>query len=155
MPSWGYSLRSLNLDPERTAIASLRDVDMSMKKAVEVCSSIKGLTLEEARRLLRDVIALRRPIPYRRYFKKGSHKRQLQGWHSGGYPVRVCRYLLKLLDSVEANAEHKGLDTSRLVIVHAAVQKGRRIPRYMPRAFGRATRWGRQLVHVEIAVREV
>lgn len=155
MPSWGYSLRSLNLDPERTAIASLRDVDINPKKAVEVCSSIKGFTLEEARKLLRGVIALKQPIPYRRYFKKGSHKRQLQGWHSGGYPVKVCRYLLKLLDSVEANAEHKGLDTSRLVIVHAAVQKGRRIPRYMPRAFGRATRWDRQLVHLEIAVREV
>lgn len=155
MPTWGYSTGSLGLDPDRTAIASARDVDVSLKKAREVCAAIKGLPVDKARALLRGVIALKQPVPYRRYFKKGAHKRQIQGWHTGGYPVKVCRVLLKLLDSVEANAEHKGLDVDRLVVVHAAVHKGRRIPRYMPRAFGRATAWGRQLAHIELAVQEV
>ncbi|NHW44659.1 MAG: 50S ribosomal protein L22, partial [Candidatus Verstraetearchaeota archaeon] len=52
------------------------------------------------------------------------------------------------------NAENKGLDVERLVIVHAAAHKGPVIRKYIPRAFGRATPFFQQLVHIEVAVKE-
>jgi len=149
MPTWRYSVE---LDPERTAKASLRDVSMSYKATVETLRLIKGLRLEDAKRVLQEVIAMRRPVPFRRYNGKVAHKRGIQG--AGRYPVKVAKNLLRLLENLENNAEFKGLDVSRLWIVHAAAHKGPRIRGYMPRAFGRATPWDDQLVHVEVIAEE-
>ncbi len=155
MPTWRYSVKGL--DPERTAIASGRDLNISLKEAYEVLNVIRGMRLDEARRLLEEVIALKQPIPFKRYNKKVPHHRGLERWKwpSGRYPVKVCRELIKILDNVENNAINKGLDPERLKIIHAAAQKGPVLKKYTPRAFGRATRWFRRLTHIEIAVMEV
>jgi len=155
MPSWGYSIK--NLDPEKTAIASGRDLNISWKEAVEVCKVIRGMKLSDAKKLLEDVIALKQPIPYRRYHGKIPHHRGLERWKwpAGRYPVKVAKEILKVLNNVENNAENKGLDVERLKIIHAAAHKGPIIKKYTPRAFGRATAWFRRLTHVEIAVMEV
>lgn len=149
MPTWRYSVE---LDPERTAKASLRDVSMSYKATVETLKLLKGKSLEEARKILESIAALRTPVPFRRYSGKVAHKRGVPG--AGRYPVKVARHLLRLLDNLENNAEFKGLDVTRLRIVHAAAHKGPKVKRYMPRAFGRATPWYDQLVHVEIYAEE-
>jgi len=146
MPHWGYSLKEL--DEARTVKASLREVDVSPKWSREVCRAIIGLTIPEAKRLMEDVIAMRRMIPYRRYKKKRAHHAQTKG--PGGYPVKVARYMLKLLESLEANADFKGLDPDDVVIIHAAAHKGRRIRKFIERAFGRATPYDKQLVHIEV-----
>ena len=106
------------------------------------------MKLPEARKLLEDVVARRRMIPYRRYNKNRAHHRQAKG--PGGYPVKVAKLMLKLLDSLEANADFKGLDPDEVVIVHAAAHKGRRIRKYIERAFGRATPYDKVLVHIEV-----
>jgi len=146
MPHWEYSVKEL--DEARTVKASLREVDVSPKWSREVCRAIVGLTIPEARRLMEDVIAMKRMIPYRRYKKKRAHHAQTKG--PGGYPVKVARHMLKLLDSLEANAEFKGFDPDEVVIVHAAAHKARRLRKFMPRAFGRATPYDKQLVHIEV-----
>ncbi|MCD6369213.1 MAG: 50S ribosomal protein L22 [Thermoproteales archaeon] len=149
---WGYSVQ--DLDPIRTAIASGRDLRISWKHAVEVCDAIRGLKLEEAERLLTDVIEMKRPIPFKRFNKKVAHRRQLSGWPSGRWPVKAAKEILKVLKNAEANAEYKGLDIDRLWVVHAAAHKSIKIRKYIPRAFGRATPYFQQLVHVEIALEE-
>jgi len=146
MPHWGYSVQEV--DKARTVKASLREVDVSPKWSREVCRAILGLKLPEARKLLEDVVARRRMIPYRRYNKNRAHHRQTKG--PGGYPVKVAKLMLKLLDSLEANADFKGLDPDDVVIVHAAAHKGRRIRKYIERAFGRATPYDKVLVHIEV-----
>ena len=146
MPHWEYSVKEL--DEARTVKASLREIDVSPKWSREVCRAIVGLTIPEARRLMEDVAAMRRMIPYRRYKKKRAHHAQTKG--PGGYPVKVARHMLKLLDSLEANAEFKGFDPDEVVIVHAAAHKARRLRKFMPRAFGRATPYDKQLVHIEV-----
>ncbi len=151
MPRWHYST---TLDPARTAIASGRDLRISFKHAVEICSSIRGLTLEEAKKLLEDVINMKRPIPFKRYHGKLGHRKQLTKWHSGRYPVKAAKEILKILKSAEANAEYKGLNVSKLWVVHAAAHKGTKIRKYIPRAFGRATPYFKELVHVEIGLEE-
>ena len=78
-----------------------------------------------------------------------AHKSGLHKWYAGRYPQKAARYILKVLKNLEANAEYKGLDVDKLVIVHAQAKKGRVIKRYMPRAFGRATPKFQQLTTVE------
>jgi len=146
MPHWGYSVQEV--DKARTVKASLREVDVSPKWSREVCRAILGLKLPEARKLLEDVVAKKRMIPYRRYNKNRAHHGQAKG--PGGYPVKVAKLMLKLLDSLEANADFKGLDPDDVVIVHAAAHKGRRIRKFIERAFGRATPYDKVLVHIEV-----
>jgi len=145
---WKFSVQ---LDPARTAIAAGRDLRVSYKDTVELLNAIRGLKLEEAKKRLEDVIAKRKPIPYRVHNRKVGHKR---GMSAGRYPVKAAKAVLKVLLNAEANAEYKGLDASRLWVVHAAAHKGMKIKSYMPRAFGRATPWFEQLVHVELGLEE-
>ena len=143
------------MDPERTAKASLREVRISHKHAREICKAIKGMMLEDAKKFLEEVIALRRPVPFRRYKKKVPHRRGLQGFCTGRFPVKAARYILRLLKDVEANAEFKGLNTEKLKIIHAVAYPGTKIKKYFPRAFGRATPNFETLTHVEVVVLEV
>lgn len=143
----------MELEPERTAKASLRDVSMSYKLTVETLRLIKGKSIEEARRILTEIAEMKRSVPLKRYNKKVGHRSDVPG--PGRYPVKVAKNLLKLLDNLENNAEFKGLNVENLRIVHAAAHKGMKIRNYLPRAFGRATPYYDQLVHVEIIAREV
>lgn len=153
MPSWKYSVKGL--DPDRTAIASGRDLRISPKAAREICNYIRGMNLQKAKEVLREVIELKRAIPYRRHKKKIPHRRGLQGFYAGRYPVKAAAAILKVLEAVEANAEFKGLYTDRLRIVHIAAQRGPVIKKYIPRAFGRSTPYFERLTHIEVAVEEV
>jgi large subunit ribosomal protein L22 len=146
MPHYHYSVKEL--DETRTVKASLREIDVSPKWSREVCRAIVGLTIPEAKKLMEDVIAMKRMIPYRRYRKNRAHHAETKG--AGGYPVKVAKHMLKLLESLEANADFKGLDPDEVVIIHAAAHKARRIRKFMPRAFGRATPYDKQLVHIEL-----
>ncbi|MEM0441463.1 MAG: 50S ribosomal protein L22 [Candidatus Caldarchaeum sp.] len=147
MPLWRYST---TIGEKETEVrASLREVDISPKWAREVCEAIKGLTIPEAKKLLEDVVKQKRMIRYARYKKKRAHHGETKG--PGGYPVKVSRYMLKLIESLEANAEFKGLDPEKTKIVHAVSHKGRVAPKYIERAFGRSSPYNKTYVHVEVA----
>jgi len=152
MSRWSFSNK--NLDPAKTAIASGRDLRISYKHAVEICSSIRNLSLKRAKTILNEVIEKRRPIPFRRYNGKMGHRRGLEKWCAGRYPIKAAKAILKILNEAEANAEYKGLDVDNLWIVHAAAHKGTKIRKYIQRAFGRSTPYFQQLVHVEIGLEE-
>ncbi|MGC9121791.1 MAG: 50S ribosomal protein L22 [Thermogladius sp.] len=155
MPTWHYSLQLR--DESKIAKAVRYDIPVSIKYMREVVSVIRGMKLEDAKKLLENVVKLKEPIPFRRYHGKVSHKRGLAdkyGWPAGRYPVKAAKYLLELLENVGANAENKGLDKDKLVIIHIAAHKGVTLKRYMPRAFGRATPKFRRTTHVEVVVRE-
>jgi len=153
MPSWKYSIQGL--DPDRTAIASGRDLRVSHKAAREICHYVKGMRLEKAKDVLQEVVALKRPVPYRRHKKKVAHRKGVEGFDAGRYPKKAAAAILKILDQVEANAEFKGLYSDRLKIIHIASHKGRVIRNYIPRAFGRSSPYFNYLTHVEVAVEEI
>lgn len=152
MPNFKYSV--FGLDPARTAKASGRDIRISSKHAREVCNSIKGKMLFEAKEFLEAVAEMKQMVPYKRYRKHRAHHKGLHKWYTGGYPIKAARAILKVLDNVEGNATYKGLDTDSLRIIHAAAQRGRIIKRFMPRAFGRTSPKYKILTHVEIVVEE-
>lgn len=153
MPKWGYSFKET--EPEIMVKASGRDLKISPKAAREICGAICTMNFEGARRFLQDVMDKKRPVPYRRYKKKVSHKTGLMGWYAGRYPVKAAFEIMKILNGLEANAEDKGLYVENMKIIHAAAQRARIIKRYMPRAFGRSSPDFNQLCHVELIAKEI
>jgi large subunit ribosomal protein L22 len=148
MPEWGYSVKAL--DPDKSVKCAGRELKISPKASVEICRTIKGMKIGDAKTLLEEVIKKKRPIAYRRYKKEVSHKSLPERWYAGKYPVKAADRILKLLRELEANAEYKGLDLENLRIIHAASHRGRKIRAYIPRAFGRASPSFNTLSHIEL-----
>ena len=70
-------------------------------------------------------------------------------------PKSASEYLIKLLKSAVANAEHNfGMDASKLYVSECFVCPGPTLKRIMPRAQGRAFRINKRTSHVTIAVSE-
>ncbi|MHA1776264.1 MAG: 50S ribosomal protein L22 [Promethearchaeota archaeon] len=155
MPNWKISVQGL--DPDRTAIAVGRELDVSPKNTREVCNTIKGMKLETAKSYLEDVILMKKPVPFKRYNKKVGHRHGLKRFKfaSGRFPEKSARMVYEVLMNAESNAEYKGLDPERLKITHSAVMRGRKIKKYIERAHGRSTPYFRVLTHIEIVLTEI
>jgi large subunit ribosomal protein L22 len=154
LPKWGYSIIEEELDPEKTAKASGREIRVSHKAAREVCRTIKGMMLANAKTYLRDVIDKRKPVPFRRYKKKLGHRHGIEKAFAGRYPVKTAQQILHVVEAAEANAENKGLDVDRLRIFHAAAYPGMKIKQFMPRAQGRSSPKYETTTHIEIVLDE-
>jgi large subunit ribosomal protein L22 len=160
MGHWRYP-QIQGLDESKVAKAVIRDAPISFKEAFEVCKVLRGMKLSEAEELLKKVIELKEPIPYVRYKRNIAHKADLSTkwpqWKtpSGRYPVKVAKYILKLLENVKNNASVKGLNVEKLKIIHIAAHKSYYLKKWMPRAFGRATPWFKTHTSVEVIVAEV
>ncbi len=153
MPEWGYSI--INLDPAKTVKSSGRELRVSPKAAREVCTALKGKTLEQAKTYLNKVITKKQPVPYRRYNKKLGHRHGTEpGTFAARYPIKTAQKILQVLTGAEANAEFKGLDTDRLRIIHAAAYPGMKLKRFQPRALGRSSPKHQTLTHIELVLQE-
>ena len=153
MPKWGYSITDIN--QEKTAKASGRELRVSHKHAREVCRTINGMKLDQAKDYLKQVIKKKKPIPFRRFNKKVGHRHGLEKAFSGRYPVKTAAEILKVLEGAESNAEYKGLDIENLRIIHASAYPGMKIKRFIPRAFGRSSPKNNTLTHVELVLEEM
>lgn len=138
-------------DPATTARAYGKDLDVSPKSGRNVCKAIKGMPVGRAKQFLQDVADLKTPVPFLVRKRKIAHRRG-EGFGPGKYPVKVCQQFLKVLESAEANAEYKGLDTETLVITHASAYQGTVQKAYTPRAQGRATPHYNRLCNFEVVV---
>ena len=127
------------------------EIPMSPKKTYEVLNAIRGLPIERARRFLEEVVALKRPVPFRRYNQETAHH---PGTGPGRYPKKVAKNVLAVLRNAEENADYDGLDAERLYVKVAASARGKIRPASMPRAQGRATAWNEQTTNVEIVLAE-
>jgi len=149
MPARGYSITGL--DPDRTVKCSGRQLRISPKASVEICRTIRGMKLPDAKKLLERVVEKKQAIAYRHYKKEVPHRRQLtEPWFAGRFPQKAAGRLLRLLEELEANAEYRNLDTERLKIIHAAAQRANKIPRRNPRAFGRSDLLKATTTHIEL-----
>jgi large subunit ribosomal protein L22 len=153
MPKWGYSIT--DIDQEKTAKASGRELRVSHKHAREVCKTINGMKLDQAKDYLRQVIQKRKPVPFRRFNKKVGHRHGLEKAFAGRYPVKAATEILRVLEGAEANAEYKGLDMENLRIIHASAYPGMKIKRFIQRAFGRSSPRYNTLTHVELVLEEM
>jgi large subunit ribosomal protein L22 len=98
----------------KTARAMGKTLKISPKHSVEICSAIRGMEVEKAKNYLKEVIEMKKAVPFKRYNKKVGHRRGLKNWPSGMYPVKAAKEILKIVKNAEANAEYKGLDVENL-----------------------------------------
>ena len=157
MPTWDYSFQEQSYDTDRIAKASGRDLRIKPKHAREICATIKGMRVYQAKTFLEDVIQLKRSVPFRRHKKKQAHRKDLKEfkWYAGRYPIKACARIYEVLTAVESNAEYKGLDVDLCRIIHAAAHRGRIIKRYIERAHGRSSAKYKHLSHVELVIYEI
>jgi large subunit ribosomal protein L22 len=152
MPLFRYAFQSY--DPLLHIRASGREVDVSPKTTREVCRTIKGMFLNDAKQYLEGVKEKRVPVPFRRYKRGGAHRSEINGFHAGGYPIKAATKVLEVLGNLEANAEFKGRDLDRMKIIHASAARGRVLRSYTPRAQGRSSPSFNTLVHIELIATE-
>jgi large subunit ribosomal protein L22 len=141
----GYTVET---KPESTARARGYELDISPKKAYEVCNAIRGMNVEKAEKYLEDVVAQKQPVPIRRYNQETAHKKGHSG--PGRYPVKAAGAILKVIRHAKSNAEFRGFDPDELRLVHIAANRGRVIQGRMPRAHGRSTEWNEQTTTIEV-----
>ena len=139
------------LDPEKTARAYGRDLQCSPRHAENVAKAIKGMNVRKAEKLLEDIIALKKAIPFKTHNTERAHKK---GIGPGGYPVKASKKILEVLKNAINNAEYKGLDPDNMFIAHVSTYKGRVTEGYMPRAMGRSSAWNERTTNVEIIIEE-
>ncbi|MBU4535159.1 MAG: 50S ribosomal protein L22 [Euryarchaeota archaeon] len=141
-------------DKAKTAKAIGRALKISPKHAVEICRELRGMKLERAKVYLEEVIQMQKAVPFKRHNKKVGHRKGLNGWPTGRYPVKAAGHILKVLENAEANAEYKGLDSENLKIMHISSHRGFVIRGWTPRAFGRASPFNTPTTHVQIVLGE-
>jgi large subunit ribosomal protein L22 len=129
-------------------------VDVSPKTAREVCKSIRGMFVNDAKEYLQSVKEKKVPVSFRRFKKGSGHRSEINGFHAGAYPVKAATKVMEVLSNLEANAEFKGRDLDRMKIIHASAARGRIIRAYTPRAQGRSSPSFNTLVHIELIATE-
>jgi large subunit ribosomal protein L22 len=152
MARTGYSLK---IQGDDVARAKANELPISPKHAIEIGNFIKKMTTNEAIAYLEEVTALKKPIPFKRFNRNVAHKRGLDKWDAGRFPVKASKSYIRLLKSAEKNAEYLGLDIENLKIIHVSANRGRGFNAMFPRAMGRATPKRRETVNIEVVVKEV
>ncbi|SNQ60705.1 50S ribosomal protein L22P [Candidatus Methanoperedens nitroreducens] len=138
---------SIEPDPEKTSKSIGKELHISRKHAHEICSTIKGMKVDDARELLEDVSVLKQAVPYKRYKRNIPHRK---GMCTGRYPQKAARDFLRVLKNAENNARYKGLDSDNLRISHITTKTGHTFRGIFPRAQGRTTPKNHETVSVEM-----
>ncbi|MHB8566005.1 MAG: 50S ribosomal protein L22 [Nitrososphaerales archaeon] len=152
MPLFRYSFQSY--DPLLHIRASGRELDVSPKAAREVCKTIKGMLIKDAKQYLEAVKQRKAAVSFRRYKRGGAHRSEINGFHAGAYPLKAASKVLEVLNNLEANADFKGRDVDRMKIIYASALRGRVIRGFTPRAQGRSSPSFNTLVHIELIATE-
>ena len=145
---------SVDVDPDETAKAMLRERQVSHKHSKEIARELKGKTAGEAVEYLEAVVAGERSVPFRSHNSGVGHRDDIDGWDAGRYPEKAGEAFLDLLENGVANADHQGFDGESMVVEHVAAHKVGETRGRNPQAFGRAGEWNSPQVDVELVLRE-
>src|SRR3989338_2023885 len=100
---------------------------VSFKQSVETSNFIINKKLRKEKKLLLDVIEKKAAVPFKRYNWDTGHKKKIG---PGRYPGKASKHFIGLMESAEANAQFKGLNTSNLIITHVSSHKAGKSPHY-------------------------
>lgn len=143
MAKYNYSKKT----DENSAKAVGKNLGISFKQSINVCNFLRGKDTVRAKKILNDAIALKVPIPFTRFLNGIGHRRG--NIASGSYAPTTCKAILKMIETVEANAQYKGINSSSLLISHLSAQQGNGQWRY-----GRKRRQKMKSTHIELIVEE-
>ncbi len=144
----GYTMQP---DPDKTAKAYGKELNISPKKSVEVCRMLRNKDAEAALNILDQIIAKERAVPYRKHKKSIAHQK---GTGPGGYPIKVAKKIKYLIEEAQSNAEDKGLDADEMKIIALSAHRGEVTKSRRPRAQGRSTPFYRRTTNIEIILEE-
>ncbi len=91
-----------------------KGLPISTKHCIEISNFIRHKSIKFAKTQLNLVLEKKVAIPLRRYNKDRGHKPGKIA--AGSYPQNASKAILKLLNSLEGYAQHKGLDKDNLYI---------------------------------------
>ncbi len=150
MTKFGYTVE---YKIETMARAYGRELPLAWKKSVELARQLRGKTVDQSREYLEKVIALKQPVPMKKYNRWVAHK---SGTGPARYPVKAAKAFLTILESAVANAEFTGKeDPDAMVISVINAHKGATTKGFRPRAYGRSGPWNQDTVNLEIVLEEV
>ena len=104
------------------AVAYGKNLHMSKKQGVYICSFIKNRKIDEAISDLEQVIVFKKAVP----FKGEIPHRKGKGMMSGRYPVKGAGFFINILKSLKGNVIVNGLDLDKTKIVVASANWGSR-----------------------------
>lgn len=122
------------------AVVNGKSISMSTKTSAAICRFIKGKGIERAVAELEEVIRKRKVIPM-----KGEIPHRKGEVMAGRYPKNASMQFIKLLKSLQANANANGLEEP--IITEA-------VANIAFRPFGKFGRIRRKRTHVSIKVKE-
>lgn len=132
---------------EQSAKAYGRNLPISTKTSIEICSHLRGMTFDRAVTVLTNVLQLKQAIPFTRFMDGVGHRKGNMA--AGRYPQKGSQLIKDLLMSAKSNAENKGLSDS-LVVAHICAHKAA-----TPFHNGRQKRRVMKRTHIEIVLEEV
>ena len=112
------------------------------------------MEVAKAKAYLNDVIDMKKAVPFKRHNSDVGHRRGMEGWAAGRYPVKASKAILTVIENAEANAEYKGMDVENLKIEHISSHRGMVIRGARPRAFGRVTPFNTPTTHIQVVLVE-
>merc|ERR1712083_930040 len=140
----------------KSAKAKGSNLRVHFKNTRETAQAIKSMPLHRATKYLKNVIAHKEIVPFRRFMGGvGRHAQaNVHGTAQGRWPLKSAEFLLHLLKNAESNAEYKGLDADHLVIDHIQVNRAPKMRRRTYRAPGRINPYMSSPCHIEIVLVE-
>jgi len=122
------------------------NLPISTKQSIEICNFIRGKTLNLARKQLNLVLENKLAIPLKRFHKDRGHRKGNIG--PGFFPQKATKTIIKLLNTLEANAQDKGMGTETLYLKEVIANKAS-----TPLHYGRRRRKMKR-THIEIKATE-
>ena len=128
------------------------------KHCREIAHHIKGMDAAKADKFMGNVIAFKDIVPFTKYTggigRKAMAKQHKAAGDKGRWPVKATQVVKDLLSNAVANAESKGMDTEKLYISHAQVNRAPPGRRRTYRAHGRIGKYASQPAHIELILSE-
>ena len=120
---------------------------VSTKHTIAISDFIRGKSLKKSKELLQNVLQMKQAVPFKKHKRDMGHKKGKMA--AGRYPVKAVQEVLKLLNSLEANAQNKGLNIESLYISSI-------IPNFAARPwhYGRQRRVKMKRTHLKITAEE-
>ena len=144
--------------PEKTSKTRGSHLRIHFKHCREIAHCTKGMNVEKALKFCDDVLAFKTTVSFVKYTGGIGHSAQAKQHKAPGnvgrWPVKATQVYRDLLTNAVANAETKGLDTEKLVITHAQVNRAPAGRRRTYRAHGRIGKYASQPAHIEIILTE-
>lgn len=117
-----------------------RDIPISTLDARAICKFIKKKTIQKAVGDLKEVLVFRKAVPM-----KGEIPHRKGKMMSGRYPKKACEYFLKILKSLQGNANANNMDEPIITEAFADMAS---------RPYGQFGRVRRKRTHIKIKVTE-